>query len=218
MERLKLMKRRVQSSLEEVGLNVTSDEDQELIQRCAHVATLGTSRSYFKSLKALERAVPEKIMEEWRGLEPALKDAKLLFHQGVPLFPVGPAVLYCVVLLIISPIVLSAIAFNLPAFIAGWYAGRKFPDGRNVVSLWKILVGVPAFALWGALVIVALLLLGKFLWLAAYLALTSLGLKLYYRFKKLAVAVHNALRQPSLRSRMLKFHQTVVQSVPNETV
>ena len=35
IERLKLMKRRVQSSLEEVGLNVPTDEGQELIQRCA---------------------------------------------------------------------------------------------------------------------------------------------------------------------------------------
>ena len=217
IERLKLMKRRVQSSLEEVGLNVPTDEGQELIQRCAYVATLGTARSYFKSLKTLEAAVPEKIMDEWHGLEPALKEAKLLYHQGVPLFPVGPAVFYLVAFLVISPIVLAAIALNLPALIAGWYASKKFPDGRNVVSLWKILVGVPVFALWAGAVTLTLLLLGKVLWPVAYLAFTCVGLKLYYRCKKLAVAVHNALRQPALRSRMLKFHQTVIQSMPHET-
>jgi len=211
------MKRRLQSALEEAGINVPSDEYQEFIQRCAYVATLGTPRSYFKSLKTLERGVPEKIMEEWGGLEPALTDASLWFHQGAPLFPAGPAVIYLVALLVISPIVFTAIALNLPAFIAGWYAGKKFPDGRNVVSLWKILMGVPVFALWGGAVILTLLLLGKFLWLAAYLAVTCAGVKLYYRFKKLAVAVHNALRRPALRSRMLKFHQTVLQSLPDET-
>jgi 1-acyl-sn-glycerol-3-phosphate acyltransferase len=217
LERLKTMKRRLQSALEDVGINVPSNEYQELIQRCAYVATLGTQESYFMSLKTLERGVPEKIMEEWHGLEPALTDGSLWFHQGAPLFPVGPAVFYLVALLVISPVVFTAIALNLPAFIAGWYAGKKFPDGRNVVSLWKILVGVPAFALWGGAVILTLLLLGKVLWLAAYLAVTCAGVKLYYRFKKLAVAVHNALRQPALRSRMLKFHQTVLQSLPDET-
>jgi 1-acyl-sn-glycerol-3-phosphate acyltransferase len=217
IERLKLMKRRMQSAMEDVGINVPSDEYQELIQRCAYVATLRTPRSYFKSLKKLEAAIPERIMDEWRGLEPALKDTRLWFHQGVPLFPVGPVVFYLMALLVISPIVFAGIALNLPAFIAGWSAGKKFPDGRNVVSLWKILAGVPVFALWGGAVILTLLLLGKFLWLAAYVAVTCVGVKLYYRFKKLAVAVHNALRQPALRSRMLRFHQTVLQSMPNET-
>ena len=217
IDRLKLMKRRMQSALEEAGLNVPSDEYQELIQRFAYVATLGTQRSYFKSLKTSERAVPVKVMDEWHSLEPALQEAKLLYHQGVPLFPIGPAALYLAAFFVITPLVLAAIALNLPAFVAGWYAGKKLPDGRNVVSLWKILVGVPVFLLWGGFVILVLLLLGKFMWLAAYLALTCAGVKLYYRFKKLAVAVHNALRQPALRGRMLRFHQTVVQSLPNES-
>lgn len=217
IERLKTMKRRVQAALEEVGINVPSDERQELIHRFAYVATLGSARSYFKSLKTMERAVLEKILDEWRGLERAVGDGKLWFHQGVPLFPVGAVVPYLVALLVASPIVLAAAAFNLPAFVAGWYAGKKFPDGRNVVSLWKILVGLPAFALWAGAVVLTLLLLGKLLWLAAYVAVTCAGLKLYYRFKKLAVAVRNALRQPALRCRMLAFHQTVLQSLPDET-
>jgi 1-acyl-sn-glycerol-3-phosphate acyltransferase len=218
IERLNVMKRRLQGALEAVGINVPSDEHQELIQRFAYVATLGTQRSYFHSLKAMERAVPATIMDAWRGLEPELRDAKLWFHQGVPLFAVGPVVLYLAALVVACPIVVAAIALNLPAFLAGWYAGKRFPDDRNVVSLWKILIGVPAFALWIGAVAVSLVLLEKFLWLAAYAAVTCAGAKFYYRFKKLAVAVHNSLRQPALRSRMLAFHQTVLQSLPDETV
>jgi hypothetical protein len=66
-------------------------------------------------------------------------------------------------------------------------------------------------------VVITLLLLGKLLWLAAYVAVTCAGVKLYYRFKKLAVAVHNALRRPGLRKPALAFHQTVLQSLPDET-
>ena len=217
IERLKTMKRRAQAALEKVGINVPSDEGQELIQRFAYGATLGTGRSYFQSLKTMEPAVPEKILEEWRGLEPESREAKLWCHQGVPLFPAGSVALYLAALLVVCPIVFAAIAFNLPAYAAGWHAGKKFPDGRNVVSLWKILVGIPSFALWFGVVAVTLLLLGKFLWLAAYVAVTCAGLKLYYRFKKLAVAVHNALRRPGLRKQALAFHQTVLQSLPDES-
>jgi 1-acyl-sn-glycerol-3-phosphate acyltransferase len=217
IERVNTMKERVQAALEEVGINVSSDDYQQLIQRLAYVATLGTARSYFQSLKAMEKAVPEKIMEQWRALEQESREANLWFHQGVPLFPTGPVVFYLVALLAVSPVVFAALALNLPALVAGWYAGKRFPDDRNVISLWKILVGAPAFALWIGVVVVTMTLLGKFWWLAAYLALTCAGLKLYYRFKKLAVAGHNVLWRPGLRNRALAVHQSVLQFLPHET-
>jgi 1-acyl-sn-glycerol-3-phosphate acyltransferase len=217
LEKLKTMKRRVQAALEEVGTNVPSNEYQEMIQGFAYVATLGTPRSYFNSLKAMERAVPEKILEQWRGVEPELRAGKLWFHQAVPLMPVGPFMLYLAALIITGIFTVSALVLNLPPFLAGWYAGKKFPDDRNVISLWKILVGVPIFALWMVGLTLTLCLLGKFWWLAVYGAVTWLGLKCYYRFKKVAVAVHNGVCCPGLRSRMLAFHQTVLHSLPDET-
>jgi 1-acyl-sn-glycerol-3-phosphate acyltransferase len=217
IERLRLMKRRMQAALEEVGINVTSDDYQHTIQRLAYVATLGATRSYFKSLKAMEKAVPEKILNAWRDLEQESREAKLWFHQGVPLFPSGSVVLYLMSFLAVSLVVFAAIAFNLPAFAAGWYAGRRFPDDRNVISLWRILVGVPAFVLWSGVVIVTMTLLGKFLWLIVYALVTCAGVKLYQRFKKLAVAVHNAVRRPGLRAQSLAFHHSLLQSLPYET-
>jgi len=136
----------------------------------------------------------------------------------VPLFPARPVALYVAAVLAVSPVVFAAVALNFPAFLAGWYAGRKFPDDRNVISLWKILVGVPVFALWAGIAVATLLASGRFLWLAAYLAVTYAGVKLYYWFKKLAVVTHNAVRQPALRQRILTFHQKVLQFLPDENV
>ena len=216
LERLKLIKRRIQEALEEVGTNVSSEQYQETMQRLAYVATLGTSRSYFKSLKAFEQTIPEEIRQAWSGLEPELRETKLWFHQSVPLFPTGPTGLYALILLLMTPIVAAAVIINLPPFVAAWIAGRKFPDDRNVISLWKILVGVPLFALWMIAVAVILAVIGRFWWLAGYVAVTWLGLKSYYRFKKLAVAVHNASLYPALQPRMLALHQTVLGSLPGE--
>lgn len=215
--RLKEMKRRMQKALEEVGVNVASEEYQETIQRLAYVATLATNRSYFKSLKALELSVPETILAEWRTLEAELKRARLVQHQGVPLFQMGPTPLYFLALVAFSPFVLAAIAFNLPPFVAGWWAGRTFPDGANVISLWRILVALPILLLWMGVITVTALTLGRPYWLMVYLVVSGLGLALYYRVKKLAVAVHNGIRNPSLRNRMLGFRETVLRSLPNET-
>lgn len=165
----------------------------------------------------MERAIPENLLTQWRALEPDLRASKPWFHQRIPLVPVGPLPLYLLALLITGIVTLAAVAVNLPAFLAGWFAGKKFPDDRNVISLWKILVGVPVFILWLAGVTVALLLFGKWWWLVVYAAITWLGLKCYYRFKKLAVAVHNAFRHPALRAKLQAFHTTVLQSLPNET-
>jgi 1-acyl-sn-glycerol-3-phosphate acyltransferase len=218
MERLKIMKQRVQTALEEVGINVVSDEYQQRIQCFGSLATLGTRRSYFKSLKAMERTEPGKIVEEWRRLEPDLREASLWRHQGVPLFPDRPLVIYLLALLVIGPFVLTAMVFNLPPLAVGWVAARKFSDGDNVISLWKILAGLSAFVLWLFTVVTPLLIWGKFWWLAIYIICTWLGLKFYYRFKKLAVAVHNARLQPALQPVMTTFHQTILRSLPNENV
>lgn len=108
----------------------------------------------------------------------------------------------------------AGVIINLPPFLAGWWAGRKFPDDRNVISLWKILVGIPVFTLWILAVAIILLFAGKIWWLAGYGVVTWLGLKCYYRFKKLLVAVHNGVRHPRLRPVMLAFHRTVIESLP----
>lgn len=216
IERLKLMKRRVQKALEEVGINVPTEKDQERAERVAYAATLGTKSAYFNALKVLEKEIPQEIAKQWEELEPQLERARVWRHQGVPLFPIGPVLVYGGALVLLAPFIFGAILFNLPAFLAGWYAGRKFPDGRNVISLWKILFGLPIFALWSLACVVTLLALGKFILLAAYVAVTVVGLEFYYRFKKVAVAVHNVFFRPELRRAVLAFHQTILKSLPNE--
>jgi 1-acyl-sn-glycerol-3-phosphate acyltransferase len=216
IERMRTLKHRIQAALEEVGVNVISTESQEMIQRIAYVATLGTPRSWFKSLKALEHAVPAEILAAWTTLEPEFQSRKLLTCQGIPLFPMGSVARDALLLILLGPVVLAAITVNLPPFLGGWFAGRKFPDDRNVISLWKIMAGVPLFLLWAGTIALVLLFTGNLPLLAAYAMLTVAGLKLYDRAEKLAVAVHNSLRYPRLRARLLDFREVVLRSLPDE--
>ncbi len=217
-ERLRILRTRMQAGLEAVGINVPTAQYQETIQQLAYASTLATPRSYFKSLKALEREMPVPIRQAGEKLQPELNRAKLWYHQGVPLFPMGSAGLYCLALLLLAPLTATGILLNLPPYLAGWYAGRKFPDDRNVISLWKLLVGAPVLCLWLVAVTVSCLALGRPLWLFAYAGLSWLALVMYYRVKKLAVAVHNVLVCPHLRKQVLNFRDTVLQNLPAEAV
>jgi 1-acyl-sn-glycerol-3-phosphate acyltransferase len=212
--RLKEMRRRMTIALESVGTNFASVEAQQNAERLAYAATLGTPRTYFDSLKSLETGVPEPLLARWRELEPHLASRRVLLHQGVPLFPTGPWVLYAALLLVLGPIVLAGALVNLPPLLAGWLAARKFADGPNVVALWRILVGLPLLVLWFGLVTVPLLFLGGWWWLPGYALLTFAGLELLYRAKKLAVAVWNGLAHRRLARRAREFHQTVLQTLP----
>ncbi len=206
-EQLKELRRRMQTALEAVGINVESAERLRLIEQLASIPTLGTARSYFQSLKALERRVPAPILSAWHGLEIEVAGRRVWRYHGVPLFPVGSPWRDGVALGLAAPVVLAAIAVNAPPFFAAAWAGRKLPDGRNVISLWRILVGAPAFLLWIVVLLGVAAATGHGWWFAGYAVITVAGLWLYHRVKKLAVAVHNVVFYGELRPRALAFQR-----------
>jgi 1-acyl-sn-glycerol-3-phosphate acyltransferase len=212
--RLKEMKRRLTSGLESVGANFESAEAQENAERLAYAATLGSLRTYFDSLKQLEAGVPEALLARWRELEPQLVSRRVLLHQGVPLFPVGPWVFYALLLLVLGPIVLAGAMVSLPPLLAGWVAARKLADDRNVIALWRVLVGLPLFVIWFGIVTLLLAFFAGWWWALGYVLLTFAALKSLYRAKKLAVAVWNGLAHRALARRAHEFHQSVLQTIP----
>ena len=211
--RLKEMKRRVTAALESVGANFPSAEVQENAERLAYAATLGTTRSYFAALKTLEAGVPEPLSAGWRALAPQLAARRVLLHQGVPLFPAGPWMLYALPLLVLGPIVPAGMLANFPPLLLGWLAARKFADGPNVVALWRILIGLPLFVIWSGTVSVSLALFAGWWWVLAYMLLTAAALKSLYRARKLAVAVWNGLVHRDLARRAHEFHRSVLQTI-----
>jgi hypothetical protein len=186
---LKEMKRRMNSALEAVGANFPSVGVQTDAERLAYAATLGTPHSYFDSLKWFEHGVPEALQQCWRELERGMATRRVWQHQRVPLFPTGPWVVYAVLLAVTAPMVVAGTLLNLPPLLAGWLA------------VWFVVM----LALAG--------IAGDWWWAAGYAGLTFLSLKLFYRVRKLSVAVWNGLANRDLRSAALAFHQRVLDMV-----
>jgi len=214
--RLLTLKRHIVEGLEDVGVNVGSVEELERIERLACAATPGTKRSYFGSLKAMEPGASVPVLTAYRRLTAELEDQPVRLHQGVPLVPLGSPWLYLCLLVLLAPMIVLGAALNAPPLLASYWAGRRFPDGRNVIALWRILVGVPAGVLWATFVCVGLVLAGRPVWIGIYAALTYAFLRLLRRTHKLAVAVHNAWRCPELPRRLAEFRQLLLRHLPPE--
>lgn len=217
LDRLQEMKRRIRTGLESVGINVESQQYLEMIQRVACFATLEGRYSYHKILKTLEKSYPENLRTTWEALESQSQKKSVLHYQGVPLFPDGSVSRDILALLALAPAVLFAALFNCVPLLTGYWAGKAFPDDRNVISLWRILVGIPFFVI-NVLVLVVLAVMAHRLGLfCIYCLITFLGLKTYSRTKRLAVALVNNFCRPELKSQALVFRASIRREIAYES-
>jgi hypothetical protein len=113
---------------------------------------------------------------------------------------------------VLGSIVLAGALLNAPPLILGWLAARKFADDRNVIALWRILVGLPVFVVWFGAVTLGLGLFAGWPWALSYMLLTMAALKLLNRAKRLGVATWNGLAHRDLIPRVQEFQQSVQQT------
>jgi 1-acyl-sn-glycerol-3-phosphate acyltransferase len=205
-ERLRALHERFTAALEAVGVNVASADEQRRLEALAYAATLGTSRTYFSALKTFERGVPDRIARTWERLDRQSEALGLLRHQGVPLVPVAHAWAYLLLLPPLGILTIAAMLLNLPPIALAVLAARKFADARNVIVLWRLLVGIPALYLWVCTVALFAWLNEAPLVFVCYAALTVAGALLFYRTKKLAVSVFNLLRGRTIKGELLELH------------
>jgi len=217
--RLRILRDRFEAGLEAVGVNVETEERQREIEAVSYVTTLGTPRSYTRALKTLEQTgTPAPLGAAWADLDAAARARHLARYHGVPLFPLKPWVVYAAALVPLALVTGLAIVLNLPPWLLAGWAGRRFPDGPNVVTLWRMLVGLPVFALWAVAVLAAAWWSGRPLVAAGWGLVTVFGLLAYHRVKKLAVAVRNAWTAPGLSAAAAAFHAAVLAGVPEAGV
>lgn len=214
--KMREMKRRMSDALEEVGVNFASADDQRMAECLAYASTLGTGRSYFRSLKAMESGVPDPLLEPWEKLSRQFRSSRFLLHQGVPLYPGKAWGIYAGALMFLGPLVLAGAMVNLPPLIIGGLAAWKLADDQNVIALWRLMVGVPVFLIWAVLVVLSLAVFTSIWWTAGYLVLTVVALETIYRTRKVAISVWNGLFHPSLAGPAWDFHKLLSENLPSE--
>lgn len=200
--------RALTAGLEAVGLDCETLEERSAIEALAYAATLGQADiGYAQALHALH-GMPADTLTTLRD---AARSDGLRCHQGVPLVPIRPAVLYVVLWLLLTPLVSAAAILNFPVVLAARLAPGRFADGPNVIALWRTLAGTGVAYLWTPIVMVASLAFFGIVPALACIIVSRIGLGSLYRWKKLSIAVHNALRLSFAKSRqLLALHETIV--------
>lgn len=203
-----LLHRRISAALETLAVAAPDTETFARRERAAHIATLGSGRSYFAALKAMEAGVPQ-AETALAGFEARTAGRALFRHQGVPLLPARHAWADALHALLLMPLVAAAGLLNLPPLLIAWGAGRRFADARNTVALWRLLAGFPAFLAWAAGLSVLAAVTGRWPFGLAYVAISWLGLRSLHRAKRLAVSLGNLWRAPDLRPHLLALHRQI---------
>jgi 1-acyl-sn-glycerol-3-phosphate acyltransferase len=165
--------------LESVGINVETEEELKNIQDFAAAASMHDEVSYsaaiFYTLKKYRPLPQFKGIFKYKNLYLQPKN----IHTSLWTF------------IITAPFVIFAFVFNVFPIMVGYICGKKFPDDKNIISLWRIIPGGTAFMLWAIIVII----LGKIYGILA-LCLSFLGFTLYGAFKKHFISIANYFNAP----------------------
>jgi hypothetical protein len=199
LARLRELRRRVTQALENVGVNFPDAAAQRDAEALATISALEARQPRFLTLKAFESEAPAISVEAWRALDAAASEGGAWRWHGVPIVPGARGIVALLELALLGPLVVAGILLNAPPWIAAAWAARKFADDKNVISLWKILVGVPAFGGWLVVAAITCRAAGTWCGFSIYAALTLTAWLGYDRLKRLAVSANNGLRHRALR-------------------
>lgn len=191
----------IAAGLEVVGLDCANMLERQEVEALAYAATLGNPDiTYSAALHALQKERPS-------GLPLLQKSAQregLALHQGIPLVPMQAWPIYALAWVAMAPLVAFALAANLPVLIGANKVAKRFADAPNVVALWRTLGGLGLWLIWTPLVIGTLASMFGVIVAAVWMALSMVGIRLVYRFRKLSIALFNLFRASAEVSAQLK--------------
>jgi hypothetical protein len=184
------------------------------LEEISKIAAMAEPRGrYFDVLKLCEKGIPDRLQVPWRAMRDELQASNVVRSEAATSF--SPLLSRASLLGGILLALLAAIAalLNLLPLGGAYLAGKKFPDARNVITLWRILVGVPLFFLWFVAMVAGLVLAGEGQWIVFFLSMTVIGWLSYRPARQLLIAGWNGTRFPGLRRRYLEFREALLEEM-----
>jgi 1-acyl-sn-glycerol-3-phosphate acyltransferase len=205
------MKHFLTHALEGVGINVDSPEYFEELQILATMAL--PNRGSFRAMKLCEPGIPEPLRSSWNLLRAKMQARGFAESTAArPFTGVSPWLSLCAGLALAPFVGIGALLNFLPLAGAYW-AGKKLSDAPNVITLWRILAGVPLFVFWFVLVFAALVVAGKAVWFLFFVVLTVIAWQAYALERQLLCAGWNGVRFHDLRRQYLEFRRAFLQEL-----
>ena len=195
-------------ALELLDPDFASEEEMEDASPAASLSS--PFIAYSKSLHLAAELLKTEFGNMWQTYKKESLACKK--WRGVAVFPEVSVGRETLQFLCYGSVVLSSVLFNVIPVAVGTWAGHRFPDGPNVILLWKSLAGLTVFLAYTPILwcILFALSLG---WLApVHLCVTVLGCKWIESFRKSRASLWNILFHRNLRSKF----EHVKEAIRNE--
>jgi len=198
-------------ALESVGINMDSAEYFEELQLLATMVL--PDRNGFLAMKICENGIPEPLRSSWNTLHGRMLATNLKRSAAASAFTeASPWLSLCAGLALTPLVCIGALLNPLPLGGAYW-AGKKLSDGPNVITLWRILAGVPLFAVWIVAILTVLVVTGNAVWFLLFVPFTAMAWVAYAPARQSLLAGWNGMRFPKLRREYLEFRRAFLQEL-----
>lgn len=195
-----LARERIEEGLHKVACEFETDVAQEASEVAANVRRLAGFGSHFDNVTTCESDASARLEETWQSLKQASENVGASRYNRIPLVPDRSLHSHILKLIGLGPFVAFMLVANMPILLGARYAARKLAKGQNVISLFRLFVGLPLMLVWGSLTLAALALVGlPELWMIS-LSISLIGLGAYDAVKKSWTVVMNRRKSNAFRA------------------
>lgn len=208
-ERFGMVQQRIEDGLHHVASEFETETAQEASEIAGNVRRAAGAGSHSASVKACAVKMTPELEERWQSLKRASEEAGAKRYNRVPLAPGGSTHTHILTLIGLGPFVAFILTANAPVLTAARFLAARLADDRNVISLYRLLVGLPLMIIWGGLTLAAFVWLGHpWIW-AVSLSLSLIGLGSYDTVKRSWAMLWNRTRSAQFQLEFEAFMRAV---------
>lgn len=194
-ERFSLVQQRIEDGLHRVAREFDTETTQEACEVAANIRRTAGSGFHSDGVKGS----PKELKESWQALKRASEEVGAKRYNRVPLVLSGSPRPHILNLIVLGPFVAFMLLVNGAVLVPARLAASKLADQRNVISFFRLLVGLPLMILWGGLTLAALASFGHaWIW-AVSLSISLIGLGNYDSVKRSWTVLRNRKRSPGFQ-------------------
>lgn len=172
-EQFPLVHKRICNSLHALACEFETEAEQEAFE------VAGNIRRLVEEKAGPHDRTGQGLEADWQSLKKIANDTGARRYNRVPLLLEGSAGQHLLKVIALGPFVTFMAVANAPVLLGARLVGKKVADSPNVISLYRLLAGLPLMLLWGAMTFCGLFVLELTELWALSLSLSLIGLGSY---------------------------------------
>lgn len=192
-EQFELVHNRICDALHGLAAEFSTEAEQEAFEVADNVRRLNNASDEINSIASAD------LEASWQSLKQIAEDTGARRYNRVPLLPAGETSSHLLKVIALGPFVAFMAVANAPVLLGARLVAKTLADSPNVISVYRLLTGLPLMLLWGTITFSGFFALGfPEIW-ALSLSLSLIGLGSYDTVMRSWTLLRNRRRGNSFR-------------------